>query len=110
MCQISSPSIVGVLQRMEEAGLVVRNRMSGDQRRVRVSVTAKSRHLGARMLPLIEARYSGIEERVGVETLQRAYEVLDALLTSLGTVPADVEETAAALEPQPESRPRRAAR
>ena len=102
MCQISSPSIVGVLQRMEEAGLVARERMPGDQRRVRVSVTAKSRQLGRRMLPAIEQRYSNLEETVGVETLQQAYEVLDALLASLGDAPTDAEAAIAAPPSQSE--------
>jgi homoprotocatechuate degradation regulator HpaR len=65
LCQISSPSIVGVLQRMEEAGLVERERMADDQRRVRVSATARSRQLGRRMIPAIEERYAAIELRVG---------------------------------------------
>ncbi|MES1162929.1 MAG: MarR family transcriptional regulator, partial [Rhizobacter sp.] len=44
-CSISSPSIVGVLQRMEETGLVARERMPHDQRRVQVSLTPKSRQI-----------------------------------------------------------------
>ena len=92
LCQISSPSIVGVLQRMEEAGLVERERMAGDQRRVSVTATARSRQLGRRMIPAIEKRYAEIEEKVGVQTLQQAYEVLDALLAPLGCVASDVDE------------------
>jgi homoprotocatechuate degradation regulator HpaR len=105
LCQISSPSIVGVLVRMEEAGLVVRERMADDQRRVRVSVTARSRQLGRRMIPAIEVRYASIEKMVGVETLQQAYDVLDALLAPLGYAPADVAE--AEIDPIPVARRRR---
>ena len=94
MCQISSPSIVGVLQRMEEAGLVDRERMADDQRRILVSVTARSRQLGRRMTPAIEERYASIEKMVGVETLQQAYDVLDALLAPLGYAPTDAAEVA----------------
>jgi homoprotocatechuate degradation regulator HpaR len=106
LCQISSPSIVGVLVRMEEAGLVDRERMADDQRRVRVSVTARSRQLGRRMIPAIEERYARIEEQVGVETLQQAYDVLDALLVPLGVSPAGGAE--ADVDPVPASRRRRA--
>jgi homoprotocatechuate degradation regulator HpaR len=106
LCQISSPSIVGVLQRMSEAGLIERERMPDDQRRVRVSITARSRQLGKRMIPAIEERYAGIEEMVGVATLQQAYDVLDALLASLGQMPADAAEAA----PAPTSHRRRPAR
>jgi homoprotocatechuate degradation regulator HpaR len=92
LCQISSPSIVGVLQRMEEAGLVERERMAGDQRRVSVTATARSRQLGRRMIPAIEKRYLEIEKMVGVQTLQQAYDVLDALLAPLGYAASDSEE------------------
>jgi homoprotocatechuate degradation regulator HpaR len=100
LCQISSPSIVGVLQRMEEAGLIERERMAGDQRRVLVSATARSRQLGRRMIPLIEERYAGIEAMVGVEALQQVYDVLDALLASLGQAPADAD-AAGAVDDEP---------
>lgn len=92
LCQISSPSIVGVLQRMEEAGLIERERMVDDQRRVSVSATARSRALGRRMIPAIEKRYAEVEQIVGVDTLNRAYEVLDALLAPLGKAAGDAEE------------------
>lgn len=95
LCQISSPSIVGVLLRMEEAGFVARERMADDQRRVLVSVTARSRSLGRRMIPAIEERYASIERQVGVQTLQQVYDVLDALLAPLGHAPADEAETKA---------------
>lgn len=108
LCQISSPSIVGVLLRMEEAGLVDRERMADDQRRVRVSATARSRQLGRRMIPAIEERYARIEALVGVRTLRQAYDVLDALLAPLGQAPADRADAAAA--PEPSSRRRRPGR
>lgn len=92
LCQISSPSIVGVLNRMEEAGLVKRERMADDQRRVSVSATARSRALGRRMIPEIEERYGKVEQLVGAETLKKAYEVLDAILAPLGKVAGDAEE------------------
>jgi homoprotocatechuate degradation regulator HpaR len=108
-CQISSPSIVGVLQRMEEAGLVERERMAEDQRRIRVWATARSRQLGRRMIPAIEERYSQIEKVVGVEALQQAYDAIDALLEPLGQAPADAEEDAEQPAPTARERSRRRA-
>jgi homoprotocatechuate degradation regulator HpaR len=108
LCQISSPSIVGVLLRMKEAGLVDRKRMAGDQRRVRISVTARSRQLGQRMIPAIEKRYAAIEKQVGVQTLKQVYDVLDALLAAVHCAPAKIAETEA--DPAPVSRRRRSAR
>jgi homoprotocatechuate degradation regulator HpaR len=105
LCQISSPSIVGVLVRMEESGLVDRERMADDQRRVRVSLTARARQLGRRMIPAIEARYARLEEQVGIETLQQVYDLLDALLAPLGQAPGHAGE--AQDEPAAKSRRRR---
>jgi homoprotocatechuate degradation regulator HpaR len=107
LCQISSPSIVGVLLRMEEAGLVDRERMPDDQRRVRVSVTTRGRQLGRRMIPAIEERYASIEQTVGVDALRRVYDVLDGLLSSLGHAPADADvDLVVAAAPVKAGRPR----
>jgi len=100
VCQISSPSITGVLVRMEEAGLVERKRMQDDQRRLLVSVTARSRQLGRRMFPAIDAQYARIEETVGVDALGHVYDVLDTLLGALGHAAAPDVEAAQELERQ----------
>jgi homoprotocatechuate degradation regulator HpaR len=84
LCRISSPSLAGVLARMDELGLVRRERMAGDARRVRVSLTASSVALAARMAPLIEATYAGIEARIGASFIGRFYDTLDELITLLG--------------------------
>ena len=95
LCQISSPSITGVLVRMEAAGLVARERMADDQRRLSVSISAAGRQLARRMIPAIESRYARLEADVGTARLEHVYEVLDALLAALGRVPADATEAAA---------------
>ena len=79
-CLISSPSITGVLLRMEEAGLIVRKRMPHDQRRVNVTLTAQAKKLGKQLAPEIEKTYAEIEATVGVVQLQNMYDVLDVLL------------------------------
>src|SRR5919204_3123219 len=94
LCQISSPSITGVLVRMEEAGMVERARMQDDQRRLKVSVTARSRQLGKRMFPAIDAQYARIEDVVGADALNHVYNVLDALLGALGHAPAPTQAPA----------------
>jgi homoprotocatechuate degradation regulator HpaR len=87
LCRISSPSLAGVLARMDDLGLVKRERLSEDARRLRVSLTAKSRALAAKMAPEIEAVYRGIEARIGPEFTERFYATLDELITVLGTSP-----------------------
>src|SRR3974390_1494342 len=71
LCSISSPSLAGVLARMEELGLVAPRRLQRDQRRVHVSLTPRSRALAARMTPEINATYRRIEQLVGREFSER---------------------------------------
>lgn len=92
LCRISSPSLAGVLARMDDLGLVKRERMAGDARRVRVSLTARSRALAAKMAPLIEATYAEIEARFGAEFIERFYDTLDELIALLGSDAPPVEE------------------
>ncbi len=82
-CNISSPSLAGVLARMQNMGLIDRQRFDNDQRRVRVSLNARSRTLAERLAPRIEAVYAGIEARVGVEFTRRLYAMLDELVATL---------------------------
>lgn len=89
LCRISSPSLAGVLSRMDDLGLVKRERMAGDARRVRVSITPKSRALAAKMAPQIEATYADIEARIGAEFIGRFYQTLDELIALLGAAPPE---------------------
>ena len=87
-CQLLSASATGVLARMEEMGLVRRERMAEDQRRVRVSITPKARALARRITPLVEAQYVDLEQRIGGALLSEVYDTLDRLLLRLDTDPA----------------------
>lgn len=79
-CQILSPSLAGVLVRMEDMQLVERNRVDTDQRRILVALTAKSRALIKDIAPLIEQQYAKLEEGIGVETVGNLYGALDRFL------------------------------
>ncbi len=87
VCRISSPSLAGVLARMDDLGLVKRERLEADQRRVKVSLTAKSRALAARLAPRIEVIYQGIEAHIGSEFIARFYATLDELIGLMGEMP-----------------------
>jgi len=84
VCRISSPSLAGVLARMEELGLVRRERLATDQRRVMVTPTGKSRTLAASMAPQIDAVYVALESQLGVELLARLQATADELVAVLG--------------------------
>lgn len=86
-CRISSPSLAGVLARMDEVGLVRRERMAEDQRRVKVSLTPRSRALAAAMAPKIEAVYEALEAHIGRDFIDRFYETLGELIGLLGELP-----------------------
>lgn len=83
LCRISSPSLAGVLARMQELRLVVRRRVQHDQRRVRVSLTPRARALAARMAPQIDATYRRIEALLGSEFSVRFQGMLDQLLATV---------------------------
>ena len=91
LCRLSSPSLAGVLSRMENIGFVRRKRLADDQRRVLVSLTARSRALATRMAPLIEAVYARIEALLGKEFTEDFYRVLDDLIVKLRPQPPSTE-------------------
>jgi len=92
LCRISSPSLAGVLARMDEVGLVRRERLPEDQRRVKVSLTARSRALAAAMAPKIEAVYQALEAHIGRDFIDRFYATLGELIGLLDELPAVEEE------------------
>jgi homoprotocatechuate degradation regulator HpaR len=83
LCAISSPSMAGVLERMEQAGYITRRRVEHDQRRVLVSLTPKSRELAASMAVEIDATYRQIEKRLGVDFSAQLHRTLDYVLERL---------------------------
>ena len=86
--QILSPSLTGVLARMQELGLVERRRMPGDQRRVLVRLTPLSADMVARIAPLVEAQYARVEDKLGKPLMDEAYLLLDRLLEhDLASIP-----------------------
>jgi homoprotocatechuate degradation regulator HpaR len=93
LCCISSPSLAGILARMDELGLVARERVGHDQRRVLVSLTPASRRLAARMAPRIEAVYRDIEAHIGADFTARFYRTLDELIAMMDE-PALIETAA----------------
>jgi homoprotocatechuate degradation regulator HpaR len=82
-CLISSPSLAGMLARMDELGLVRRERMPGDQRRVQVTLTPRARRLAERVAEQAEARYLALEAAMGVDLMHQVVDALDALVGHL---------------------------
>lgn len=80
ICQILSPSLAGVLARMEDTGLVTRTRMEEDQRRVLVRLTPHAEELAAQLRPLIIEQYRLLEKAYGREMIEELYQVMDRFL------------------------------
>lgn len=92
LCRISSPSLAGVLARMDALGLVQRAPVPHDARRVMVRLTPRSRALARTMAPQIEAAYQAIEAQIGTDFIGRFYATLDELIGLLADPPADSGE------------------
>lgn len=89
ICRLSSPSLAGTLARMADLDLVLRERLDHDQRRVKVSVTAKGQALIAKLAPTIEATYRELESQIGTEFIEHLYATLDEVIAKLGTSSSD---------------------
>ncbi|CAM3762557.1 Homoprotocatechuate degradative operon repressor OS=Castellaniella defragrans (strain DSM /CCUG 39792 / 65Phen) OX=1437824 GN=BN940_16406 PE=4 SV=1 [Castellaniella denitrificans] len=88
-CQILSPSMVGVLSRMQTQELIVRERSPHDQRRIIISLTPQGRAVYDRVAPLVEAQYRLIEAAIGRDLIDQTYAQIDRLLSApLDQVPS----------------------
>lgn len=88
ICCLSSPSLTGILTRMDDLGWVNRSRFETDQRRVLVAASDAARALAERLAPQVEARYAELEARLGPDLLAQSYALLDALIQALPAEPS----------------------
>lgn len=100
-CRISKPSLTGMLVRMETAGLVGRERLQLDQRRLIVTLTVSGESLLARAAPMITREYDALEAVLGPDR----FETVCAALAELVELPR-----ARSARTVPTSRRRRSAR
>lgn len=77
---ILAPSLSGVLDRMERDDLIVRYRLSSDQRKVFVDLTERSKELVSNISDSIEVQYAALEQELGQERLLSIYSLLDNLI------------------------------
>jgi homoprotocatechuate degradation regulator HpaR len=80
LCQFSSPSMAGMLSRMEEVDLVERCRIPEDQRRVIVRLSKKGINLLSQMAPLIDLQYSYLEQSCGKQIYADLFKVLEEFI------------------------------
>ena len=87
LCTISTPSLVGVLARMEARHWVTKTRLTHDQRRVRVALTAASGKLVSAIANDLQAAYVELEQRIGADLLAETYRAVDELLAGIEAAP-----------------------
>jgi len=103
LCQILSPSMAGVLARMEELGLVQRQRVAADARRVMVSLAPKGDRLFDEIAPLIERQYKLMEKAWGKQVLDDLSSALAGFIAAQATPVPQVELPKDGRKAQPEA-------
>ena len=83
-----SPSLTGMLARMERDGLVRRERSEHDARRSVVFATDAGLVVASALRTAIESQYESLEAELGQRKLEQLYELLDDLIA----LQADREE------------------
>ncbi|MDR9466613.1 homoprotocatechuate degradation operon regulator HpaR [Marinospirillum sp.] len=79
LCCILSPSLTGIINRLEQQDYIQRRRSAEDQRRVLISLTDKAQTMFEQVTPLLEDRYREITEQFTQENLDQLSELLNKL-------------------------------
>lgn len=79
LCCILSPSLTGILKRLEQQGYIQRRKSEEDKRRILISLTTKSKDLIDQISPAVEERYDAFSERYDQEKLKQLMSLLAEL-------------------------------
>ncbi|SHK06793.1 homoprotocatechuate degradation operon regulator, HpaR [Marinobacter antarcticus] len=79
LCCILSPSLTGIISRLEQQDYIHRRRSPEDQRRVLISLTDKAEQMFDSVSPSLEARYQEITKQFSKKNMQQLAELLDQL-------------------------------
>ncbi|MCV6588573.1 MAG: homoprotocatechuate degradation operon regulator HpaR [Marinobacterium sp.] len=78
-CCILSPSMTGIIKRLEQQGYIQRRKSATDQRRTLISLTDQARTLFQQLSPEVDARYQALIDRFGQQRLDELSELLNEL-------------------------------
>lgn len=76
---IPPPSLVGIVDRMERAELVTRQRSEADRRKVNVVLTSQGVALEDEIMPRVASAYAELKQSVDPQTWERAIDGLNAI-------------------------------
>ncbi|MCL1478408.1 MULTISPECIES: homoprotocatechuate degradation operon regulator HpaR [unclassified Marinobacter] len=79
LCCILSPSLTGIISRLEQQDYIYRRRSPEDQRRVLISLTDKARQMFDSVSPALEARYAKVTEQFSQKNMRQLADLLDQL-------------------------------
>jgi len=91
LCCILSPSLTGIINRLEQQDYIQRRRSPEDQRRVLLSLTGKAQAMFERVTPLLEERYREITEQFTQENLDQLSQLLNKLSQIKPEIKAECE-------------------
>jgi homoprotocatechuate degradation regulator HpaR len=77
VCCILSPSLTGILSRLEQQGYIQRRKSHEDQRRTLISLTTKARTMFDELSPRLEARYRALTDQLEPHELDTLMTLLD---------------------------------
>ncbi|MBT00523.1 MAG: homoprotocatechuate degradation operon regulator HpaR [Oceanospirillaceae bacterium] len=79
LCCILSPSLTGIISRLEQNGYIKRRKSPEDQRRILISLTDKAKAMFSELSPRLEQRYRDLTDKLSPEDM----DMLHALLTKV---------------------------
>lgn len=79
MCCILSPSLTGIINRLEKQGYVHRQKDRSDQRRILLKQTHKAQQLFERLSPEVEAQYQKFSKTFGAKKMEQLCVLLNDL-------------------------------
>ncbi|WP_417596404.1 homoprotocatechuate degradation operon regulator HpaR [Oceanospirillum sp.] len=80
LCCILSPSLTGIINRLESQGHLKRRKSTEDQRRVLISLTDQAKQLFKELSPRLEGRYGDLTNQISKEKLQQLNELLSEII------------------------------
>jgi len=78
-CCILSPSLTGIIKRLEQQNFIQRQKSQEDQRRVLLSLTDHAQKVFDDISPRFEERYSKMTDKFGQEKMQEFKDLLDLM-------------------------------
>ena len=80
ICCILSPSLTGILNRLETSGFIKRRKSTEDQRRMLISLTDGTKKMFEEVSPRLEQRYASITDQMTPEKVALLHELLDDII------------------------------